>query len=388
MPLTWGPSKPVPDSNPMPNGAEGVSGTLFDGTNARRRTVRVGWDDNGLVLRDEDAGRGGIAPETIGGNRVGWAQLNFIDAPPGERVYGHVALPGWRLKLPADAPDDLADRLPRPYRFGGWIDRVGLGKAVAGLALASALLVGVVVTAPRWLGPLVPYGVERRIGDQVVVDLSPYACSTPASDAALARLVNALDHSQTDRGLPPVRVQLIKLDMVNAVAVPGARVLVFDGLVQSAKSPDELAGVIGHEIGHVRKRHVMQAMLREFGLSALMSGVQSSVGSTLGQLTEMGYSREAEGEADDWSRARLRDADISPIPTADFFARLAAKDQAPKGTVLDYFASHPEPGKREAAFRASAIPGHTYHPALDKAQFDAITGACKLDHKAKSWTPF
>ena len=99
-------------------------------------------------------------------------------------------------------------------------------------------------------------------------------------------------------GQPPVRVQLIKLDMINAVAVPGARVLVFDGLVQQARSPDELAGVIGHEIGHVRKRHVMQAMLREFGLSALLSQSKSALGNTLGQLTALRYSRQAEGEAD------------------------------------------------------------------------------------------
>ena len=362
---------------------ERVAGELFDGTNARRRMVRLSWDDAGLTLSSEGSGEAGDA-----GGQIGWAELTFVDAPPGVIIYGHAHWPGWRLKLPADAPEELLERLPRPHRFGAWIDRVGLGKAVAGLALASALVVGAVVTVPHWLGPLVPYGVERRIGDDVVGDLSPSACSTPASDAALASLVSELDRSQTAKGLPPVRVQLIKLDMVNAVAVPGARVLVFDGLVQGAKSPDELAGVIGHEIGHVRKRHVMQAMLREFGLSVLMSGIKSNVGGALGQMTAMRYSREAEGEADAWSRARLADANISPLPTADFFAGLAAKDSAPQGSVLDYFASHPESAAREAAFRAAAIPGHSYRPALDKAQFAAIVGACKADHKAKTWSPF
>ena len=360
-----------------PGAGESVMAELFDGTSARRRPVRVGWGDAGLTLAT-----GGVADaETID-----WDQLTFIDAAPGVLIVGHAMRGGWRLKLPADMPAGLRAHLPRPHRFGSWIDRVGLARALALFTVASAAVVGVVVTLPLWLGPLVPVAWERQIGEGVVGNLSPYSCTTPASEAALARLVGEMDSPQP--GQPPVRVQLIKLDMINAVAVPGARVLVFDGLVQQARSPDELAGVIGHEIGHVRKRHVMQAMLREFGLSALLSQSKSALGNTLGQLTALRYSRQAEGEADAWSRARLAAADISPVPTADFFARLAAKDPSEPGGVAIYFASHPDTAAPEQAFRAGFRPGHTYRPALNQAQFAAIVGACKQDHRAKAWSPF
>ncbi|MDX7324874.1 M48 family metalloprotease, partial [Providencia rettgeri] len=66
---------------------------------------------------------------------------------------------------------------------------------------------------------------------------------------------------------PRLEVDVVKLPMVNAVTLPGGRIVVFDGLIRAAKSPDEVAGVVAHEIGHVRHRDVMEGLLRQFGLS-------------------------------------------------------------------------------------------------------------------------
>ena len=351
---------------------QNIPADLFDGMTARRRAVVLGWDDLGLSLADEHATR----------DSVSWAQLTHVDVLPEAIVLGRSDRTGWRLHLSPDAPADLLARLPRRRRFGRWIDHHGLGPSLALFTAASAAVVLAVVNAPGWLGPRVPMSWERRIGDDMVGDLSAHRCSTPASDAALATLARELDQTAIARGEPPVRIELINLGEVNAVALPGARVLVFDGLVQGIGSPDALAGVLGHEIGHVRKRHVMQAMLRQFGLSMVLGGYRSGAGNILGQFTALRFSREAESEADGWSRARLDEAAISPRPTARFFAALADAEPGEQDAFAGYLASHPDSAARARAFQAAFRPERAYRPALDKARFAAIVGACARDHKA------
>ena len=225
------------------------------------------------------------------------------------------------------------------------------------------------------------------MSDDGIEDLSASTCHTPGADAALAQLVAKVDRVKGDGHLPPVKVQLIKLNYVNAVALPGGRVLVFDGLIKHIGSPDALAAVIGHEIGHVRQRHVMQAMLREFGISMVLSGFRSGMTNTLGRMTSLRYSREAETEADDWARARLAEANISPLPIAEFFAESAEADSYAPSAMTAYLNSHPDPAGRADAFRGAYRSDLNYRPALSQGQFDAIRYACDDDVRAKPLTP-
>ena len=358
---------------------EALPADLFDGRSAVRQHVQVHWDAAALALVDE----GGAA------EHVPWAQVRLIDALPEAFLLGRADRAGWRLKIGRDAPADLVARLPRAPRYGGWVDRVGPVKALAVFAAASAAVVMTVVSTPGWLGPLVPVSWERWIGDGLAGDMSAQTCSTPASDAALAALADELDRGRP-ADAPPVRIALVRSGAVNAVAIPGARVLVFDGLVQAVGSPnvlatgapDALAGVVGHELGHVRKRHVMQAMLRQLGLAFVLGGWKSGMGNMLGQMAAMRYSRAAETEADAFSRARLAEAGISPLPTAGFFDVLAHNEGPASPLLGAYFASHPESAARAQAFRAAFRPGQVYRPALNEAQFSAILGAC-----AQTWRP-
>ena len=99
----------------------------------------------------------------------------------------------------------------------------------------------------------------------MVGDFGGRFCNGPGGQAALDALVRKID-----QGKPAVRVHVANIGMVNAVALPGGNIVLFRGLLQEAKSPDEIAGVLGHEIGHVRKRHVVRALMRQAGLSVLL----------------------------------------------------------------------------------------------------------------------
>jgi len=346
---------------------------LFDGINALRRLVRVGWSPSGLVVEHDQ-----VPIETIARD-----QLVLVDRRGDLLIYGLNDRPGWRLQIPASAPALLLEQLPQGSTYGGWIDRIGLVRATLLCGVLSAAVLAAVLTAPNWLGPLIPESWEQRIGTALVGDLEGYTCSTPASTAALASLVRDIDDGTT-----PVTVQLAKVDMVNAVALPGGRVLIFDKLIQDAKSADEVAGVLAHEIGHVRKRHVMQALLRQFGLSILLSGANSDLGSTLGGFAAMGYSRDAEREADRYSRGRLAAAHISPAGTAGFFGRLRKDDPFAGNKRLSYLNSHPDTAEREREFSAAVKSAEAYRPALTDAQFTALRDACAEDRDAKEWSLF
>ena len=169
--------------------------------------------------------------------------------------------------------------------------------------------------------------------------------------------------------------------MVNAVALPGGQVMLFDGLVQQADSPEELAGVLAHEVGHVRERHVMTALLRQFGLSILLAGADSGVTNGVFGLAAMGYSRDAEREADDYARARMAQSDISPMGAAGFFERMAESqgDSEDAPAVIGWLASHPSSGERAEAYRAAAKEDADYPPVLTEAEFAALKSMCAQD---------
>lgn len=353
-----------------------VHAKLNDGMTARCHPVRVAWGANGLSVAGED-----IA-ETIA-----WSSLIWIDLLPEAILLGRSDRPGWRLRLGRDAPADLVAQLPQRPRFGRWIDRFGFGKSLVGFAVVSSMVAFVAINTPSWLGRRVPVSWEAGMSDDNLEDLSANTCHTPASDAALAKLSAMLDYENKDGSLPPVKIEIIKLDMVNAVALPGGRVLVFDGLLKQIDSPDTLAGVIGHEIGHVRERHVMQAMLREFGISMVLSGFKSGVTNTLGRMTALSYSREAESEADVWARASLAQANVSPVPTANFFTGSADEASYAQYAMAAYLNSHPDPASRADAFRGAYRRDKTYRPALNVPQFAAIQTACEDDLKVKPMLP-
>jgi len=347
----------------------------YDGTNAVRHSGTLSWD-----------GRGGFTlagPEAR--DEFDAADLRFGEMRPDQRVYHRASVPDFRLILPTAIPAGLAAQLPAKSDYGAWVDKLGLGKAAAIFGVVSAAAVALFLTAPDWLGPRIPPSWERQIGEAMVGDFGGRICHTPAGDAALAKLLAKVDPAEEK-----VRAGVANMGMVNAVALPGGQVMLFDGLVQQAESPEELAGVLAHEVGHVRERHVMTALLRQFGLSILLAGADSGVTNSVFGLAAMGYSRDAEREADDYARARMAESDISPIGAAGFFERMAERhgDSADAPAMVGWLASHPSSGERAAAYRAAAREDADYPPVLTEKEFAALQSMCAQDPDVEEFSLF
>ena len=342
----------------------------YDGRSALRRDGTAQWDGGDRLTLCET--EGGTTALSIG-------DLAFHETRPDGQVYRHAENDGFRLTLPRDLPPGLAARMPATGQYGGWIDRIGLGKAALGFGLASAAVLAIGFTAPEWLGPLVPYSWEQRMGDAMIGDMGNRLCHTPQGDAALETMVVRLDD-----GGDPIRYGVANSDMVNAVALPGGRVLLFDGLVQQAETPEELAGVLAHEIGHVRERHVMTALLRQFGLAILTSGVDGNATSTALGVAGMSYSRDAEREADAFARTAMAKNDVSPLGAARFFERIVEEDgETPE--ALTWLGTHPAQSERAKAFRNARDENASYRPVLTKEQFASLKSMCEEDEDVESF---
>ena len=346
----------------------------YDGKTAIRRTVEVQTIGQQFYLVETERRHGPFS----------FLDLEYLGDKGDADVYGLDGVDGWRLGLQGPVPAELAAQLPRRRKYGGWIDRLGLGKASIMFAGISAAVIAVVLLAPQWLAPFIPSSVDETIGEALVGDFGGRFCHTPAGDRALAKLTASLDQQPGE-----LRVEVAKIDMVNAVALPGGKIIIFDGLLKQAKSSDEVAGVLAHEIGHVRERHVMQALLRQAGLAVVLGGMDGSGGSTVNGLLSLSYTRGAEEEADTHSMKAMNNAGISPIATADFFQRLSEMDgskdlEGRAARLSGYLASHPLSRERQKAFEKSLVKGKDYRPALTSAEWTELKTMCTQDRKAKS----
>ena len=129
---------------------------------------------------------------------------------------------------------------------------------------------------------------------------------------------------------------------VNAFAAPGGHVVVLSGLIDEAKSGDEVAGVLAHEIAHVIHRHPMESLVRAMGLAVLAEALSGDgLGGTAAMLLAVtAYSREA--EADATAVALLEAAGYDPLGLTDFFGRMAGEEKrSGAGLIPSYLSTHP-----------------------------------------------
>jgi predicted Zn-dependent protease len=194
----------------------------------------------------------------------------------------------------------------------------------------------------------------------------------------------------------PFTFTLLDSDMVNAFALPGGYVYVTRGLLALADDEAELAGVLGHEVGHVTARHTAQrydrAMLGQLGaIAATIAGgilageagaqLGQAVGGTLATAYVQGFSREQELEADRLGIRYLARAGYDPMAMASMLdaleaeSRLRARLEGQRDTVPDWLRSHPRTKDRirEAAAAAATKEGGSRERERFLAAIDGLT---------------
>jgi Zn-dependent protease with chaperone function len=289
------------DSIPASGAADkpGGSAIYFDGMSNRRRAVGVSFKDR-LEISE-----GGFAP-------VLWAYADIrrADSAPGVLRVACVSAPVLaRLEMrDAVLAAELVSRCTQLDK--NLSDRQGVLKIVGWSLAATISIVAIVLFAIPFaadrLAPLVPQAFDRRLGDaadvQVKTVFGNSLCDGAAGQLAFSKLVEAVSNAA---GLDmPIQTAVLSTPIPNAFALPGGRVYLFSGLLAKAENPDEIAGVIAHEFGHLKHRDNMRALIYNGGTSfliGLLFGDITGSGAVIfasRSLVSASYSREAEQNAD------------------------------------------------------------------------------------------
>jgi Zn-dependent protease with chaperone function len=222
------------------------------------------------------------------------------------------------------------------------------GMLIVGL---SALFLGLVV-AIIFLVELALYFVPAETEARLFRNWLPIDLVTVAPDderlyqtqALLDRLVAHWPETPYE-----FTVEIDESDVANAMALPGGLIVVTSGLLDQVESENELAFVLGHELGHFRNRDHLRALGRAGALSIFLVAVAgkdaSGLGITLADLTLRGFSRTQEARADEFGLAIVY-AEYGHVNAAwRLFERWDEVDR----TTLDvaaYFSTHPQAADR------------------------------------------
>jgi beta-barrel assembly-enhancing protease len=357
-----------------------VNAVYFDGQTARDRQVTVTEDGTNLTFSGTDT------PEST------WsiAGLHPVDPPSPGQPYRltHDDKPGARLII---RDESFVNGLvaQSSHLKGGYSKRDIshiFGWTFGGLAAVAVLGYIFVALLPDRVAQMLPDSWRERVGKQMeasVVD-NAKACSNPAGLSAISAMIANLAEGQPE--LPSISIHVYDIPILNAFAVTGGNIIVTRELIDKAGGPDEVAGVIAHEIGHVAHRHPEAQLVRITGMQVLASVFTGSNGgdmttSIAGLATILSYSRVAEGEADAYARETLTKASIDPMGLKHFFETVVKlegekKDKSDTLAALgSLFSTHP--GTAERIKQIMPLPaGQTAKPSLTEEQWQALRKIC------------
>jgi len=244
----------------------------------------------------------------------------------------------------------------------------------AGLAWVGgiAVIVVLVVVGLPALGKRVPWRWEKNLS-HVLGAMPADVCARQDNDAwrAFDKLTKRIFPVLPGDDKIPITYHVVRKDEVNAFASLGADVYIYSKLLDVTETPEELAGVLAHEMGHLSERHLMQSLLgRNLPFLLLRIFGMGSSGDVLLSLAGLHFSRGQEAEADDLAIARLTSVKVNVKGFLDFFERISKDDHS-----LALLSDHPAPRDRAASIKPFLSKPST--PILSAAEWKALKGICQ-----------
>jgi Zn-dependent protease with chaperone function len=277
------------------------------------------------------------------------------------------------------APAEVAGHFKGFWGRLDWRRFAALVAAV--LAFGAGLyLWGIPLLADR-LAAKVPVSWEEELGrsarDQILTVTG--RCTDSLLLSTVERLVEQL--AIVTPSPYQFRTVISASDQVNAFAAPGGYMVVNRGLIRRTARPEELAGVLAHEMQHVLRRHGTRAILRQIPtklvLAALAGDVvgASQAAQALGTLGNLRYQRGDEEQADELGVALLHDAGVDATGMANFFATLQREaGDMPRG--LAYLSTHPRTEARIERTRQLAAATIGSRPLLPGVRWEEVRQRC------------
>jgi Zn-dependent protease with chaperone function len=240
---------------------------------------------------------------------------------------------------------------------------------LAGGTVGIAAIVLLIDRLPVLVAPFVPRAIERVWSDGMETTMvgNGRVCTAPLGTDALSLLMKKLS---TAAGLPAVpRITVIDAATVNAFTLPDGRIVLMRGLIDTAADPDELAGVLAHELGHALHHDPARGMIRHLEVSFVTTSLGFG-GGFAGAITELSYGRDAEFAADASALRTLQSAGLRADGLGRFLARLP--NNGFEAGLFAVFSDHPASAARVARLRTPP----TGVMALDAAAWENVKSIC------------
>lgn len=234
--------------------------------------------------------------------------------------------------------------------------RRSLGRALALIAIAIFVLLPLILIlifvwqADRLAAALahhVPIEQEVRLGTAAFASLRPSLELIEEGPSPAA--VDSLGQRLASGSRYTYQFHVADDESINAFALPGGIIVVHTGLIEATRRPEELAGVLAHEIQHVEQRHSLRGAIKNLGLRGLWAFMTGDIGGTLAgqaalELTSRKFSRSDESEADAGAFDLLVRERIDPSAMVDFFTTMGERAEA---QIPEILSTHPATSERK-----------------------------------------
>jgi len=292
---------------------------------------------------------------------------------------------GERLTLAPEAEPALRAAAPalfsrRAFNHEGWPTIASL--AGAAWSLAAIFLVGVPLAAAP-IADVMPPRYREQIAEISWSQVEAFTETCDDADEAerivndvAYRMMQASNVEQKDE----IWISIVDAPIPNAFALPDSSIVVTDELIGLSEHPDELVGVIAHEIAHIERNHIMKNIIRQMGAGIFFdivfggAGAGQAIAIASVNLASLRYSRGDEADADVRGLDYLDAANIDTAGLARLFDRFAQQvNDQPEG-VATLLSSHPATEARAQTARARSRAGLA--PSMSAEDWAVVRRAC------------
>jgi len=187
---------------------------------------------------------------------------------------------------------------------------------------------------------------EVQVGDKIYEQLTAgMTVNMPATETVM-RFYEQLNI----KSVYPIQVTVVKGEILNAFALPGGHIIIYDEMLKAIDDPETLAALLAHEFMHIEQRHTTKSIFRQFSSAIVLYFIVGDMGSIGGvllnraeQLKNLSYSRSYEKEADLLGLKLIENRGINSNGFIDLFQVLKNSVTI---SVSEWASSHPDINRR------------------------------------------
>lgn len=192
---------------------------------------------------------------------------------------------------------------------------------------------------------------EASIADLIMEDYlsNNKVLKNSTLDSAMFQIKTRLEEGLSESNYD-YKIYVVQNDQLNAFATLDGNMVIFSGLIKFVDNAEELSAVLAHELGHVEKRHVVNKLIKELGITLILTvatgGDPAIISEVMRNIVSTVFDRKQETEADEFGLDLLEKSKINPLIMGTTFRKLKKELDVPYSEEMEFLMTHPNMNKR------------------------------------------